>query len=350
MFLDEAVIYVRGGNGGNGCVSFHRDRRNPKGGPDGGDGGKGGDVIIKTNNQKSTLMDISSKIKYMAANGRHGEGNTRQGRNGSNLIIEVPVGTVVKDRGTGRILKDFQEHGQWVRIARGGQGGRGNKRFATSTRQTPRFAEKGQPGQERWLKLELKFFADVGIIGLPNAGKSTLLSRLSRAHPKIAAYPFTTLFPQLGIVELGDFRRTVMADLPGLIEGAHKGTGLGDEFLKHVERTKILIHLIDIAPLSGPEPKEAYHVIRREIELYNPELAKKREIVVANKIDLLEEEDCVEKVKDLEAHIQQPVHPISAATGKNLDRLLHIIAQALEELTSQKTQEETALATNEHHK
>ncbi|OHB91283.1 MAG: GTPase ObgE [Planctomycetes bacterium RIFCSPHIGHO2_02_FULL_52_58] len=350
MFLDEAVIYVKGGNGGNGCVSFRREKGVPKGGPDGGDGGWGGDVIIKANDQKATLMDISSRIKHMAENGRHGEGSTRYGKGGSDLILEVPVGTIVKDRDTGRILKDFHEHDQWVRIARGGRGGRGNKRFATSTRQTPRFAEKGLPGHERWLRLELKFFADVGIVGLPNAGKSTLLSRLSSARPKIADYPFTTLFPQLGIVELGDFRRVVVADLPGLIEGAHKGTGLGDAFLKHIERTKVLIHLIDVAPLSGPEPKEAYHVIRREMELYSPELSRKKEIVVVNKIDLLEEGDCAEKVRDLEKHIHRPVHLISAVTGKNLDRLLHAIAQTLEELASQKTQEETALATDEHPK
>ncbi len=348
MFLDEAVIYVKGGNGGNGCVSFRRERQAPRGGPDGGDGGRGGDIIIRANNQKTTLMDISSKVKYVAENGRHGEGKNRYGKRGNDLIIEVPVGTVVKDRDTGRILKDFKEHGQWVRIARGGRGGRGNKRFATSVRQAPRFAEKGQPGQERWLRLELKLFADVGIIGLPNAGKSTLLSRLSRAHPKIAEYPFTTLFPQLGIVELGDFRRIVMADLPGLIEGAHKGTGLGDEFLRHIERTKILLHLIDIAPLSGPEPREAYQVVRREMELYNPELSKKKEIVVANKIDLLEK-DYTEIVKNLEEHIQQPVYPISAATGKNLGRLLHIIAQTLDEL-AHSTRVETVLATNERSK
>lgn len=344
MFLDEAIIYTRGGNGGNGCVSFHRERRTPRGGPDGGDGGKGGDVIIKANNQKATLMDISSRVKYIAENGRHGEGNGRHGKRGKDLIIEVPVGTIVKDRDTGRTLKDFQEHNQWVRIAKGGKGGRGNKRFATSTRQTPRFAEKGQPGQERRLKLELKLFADVGIIGLPNAGKSTLLSRLSRAHPKIAAYPFTTLFPQLGIAELEDFRRIVMADLPGLIEGAHKGTGLGDKFLRHIERTKILLHLIDIAPISGPEPKEAYNITRREMELYNPELSKKKEIVVANKIDLLEEGDYMAKVKDLEEHIQQPVYPVSAATGKNLGCLLQTLAQTLEEIMAQKSPEETAPA------
>lgn len=347
MFLDEAVIYVKGGNGGNGCVSFRRERWVPRGGPDGGAGGRGGDVIIKANNQKATLMDISSRVKYIAENGRHGEGNNRHGKRGRDLIIEVPVGTVVKDRDTGRILKDFQAHGQWVRIAKGGVGGRGNKSFATSTRQAPRFAEKGKPGQERWLRLELKLFADVGIIGLPNAGKSTLLSRLSRAHPKIATYPFTTLFPQLGIAELEDFRRIVIADLPGLIEGAHKGTGLGDEFLRHIERTKILLHLIDIAPLSGPEPKEAYNIIRREMELYNPELSKKKEIVVANKIDLMEETDYMEKVKDLEGHIKQPVYPVSAVTGKNLGHLLHAIARTLEELVSQKSPEETSLPVNE---
>ncbi len=342
MYLDEALIYAKGGDGGHGCVSFRREKFVPKGGPDGGDGGKGGDVIIRANNQKATLMDISSRVKYIAENGRHGQGKTRYGRNGEDLILEVPVGTIIKDRDTGRILKDLKEHEQWVRIARGGKGGRGNKHFATATRRTPRFAEKGKPGQERWLKLELKLFADVGIVGLPNAGKSTLLSRFSRAHPKIAEYPFTTLYPQLGIVALEDFRRIVMADLPGLIEGAHKGVGLGDEFLRHVERTKILLHLIDIAPLSGPEPKEAYYIIRREMERYNPELTKKREIVAANKIDLLEEDVYMEKVKDLEQHLQQPVYPISAVTGKNLGTLLKAITQTIDELTAQKSPPETA--------
>lgn len=340
FFVDEAVIHVKGGDGGHGCVSFRRERYVPRGGPDGGDGGRGGNVILRVSPNVDTLIDLSSRVEYVAQNGRHGEGSTRHGRSGKDLVIELPVGTVIKDKETGRVLKDLQEPGQWVKIARGGRGGRGNKHFATSTNRAPRFAEKGQKGQERWLRLELKLFADVGIIGMPNVGKSTLLSKVSRAHPKIADYPFTTLYPQLGIVEIADFRRIVVADLPGLILGAHSGVGLGDEFLRHTERTKILLHLIDIAPLSGPDPVKAYHIIRKELELYSPELSKKREIIAANKIDLLDEPTCLEKVKYLEKKLSLPVYPISAITGKNLPALLEVIAKTLDELSQEKKVEE----------
>ncbi|MFQ5861594.1 MAG: GTPase ObgE [Candidatus Brocadiales bacterium] len=342
MFIDEATIYVKGGDGGHGCVSFRREKFVPKGGPDGGDGGKGGDVILRTSAKIDTLMDITSRVKYMAENGRHGEGSNKHGRNGKNLIMHLPVGTVVKDRDSGRVLKDLTEPGQWIRIARGGRGGRGNKYFASSTNRTPRIAERGEKGKERWLKLELKLVADVGVIGMPNAGKSTLLSRISKAHPKIAEYPFTTLYPHLGIVEIEEYRRIVVADLPGLIQGAHSGVGLGDEFLRHVERTKLLLHLIDIAPKSGPDPLEAYRIIRKELELYNPELSKKREIIAANKIDIIDETLYKKRVKSLEETISQPVYGISAKKGNNLEVLLKVVAETLRTLSSETRLEETA--------
>ncbi|MHC4197471.1 MAG: GTPase ObgE [Planctomycetota bacterium] len=318
MFIDEATIYVKGGDGGRGCVSFRREKFVPRGGPDGGNGGKGGDVIILTSEGIDTLMDIVSKVKYVAEDGRYGEGSNREGRSGKDLIIRLPIGTVVKDRDSGRVLKDLMEPGQRVCIARGSKGGRGNKHFVTPTNRTPRIAEAGKKGQERWLKLELKLVADVGIIGMPNAGKSTLLSLISRAHPKVASYPFTTLQPE--------YQTIVVADLPGLIEGAHSGVGLGDEFLRHVERTKLLLHLVDVAPKSGPDPVEAYRMIRRELELYNPELSNKREIIAVNKTDLVDQTTCAKIVAALKQATSRPVYSISARTGNNLDALLEAIA------------------------
>lgn len=334
MFVDEAEIYVKGGDGGNGCISFRREKYVPRGGPDGGNGGHGGNVILRVSQRVETLFDISSRVKYIAENGRHGEGSTRDGKNGKDLIIELPVGTIIKDKETGRILKDFKKPGESVVIAHGGRGGRGNKHFASATNQVPRYAEEGKAGEERYLKLELKLFADVGLIGLPNVGKSTLLSCLSAARPKIADYPFTTLHPQLGVVAVDNFRRFVVADLPGLIAGAHAGVGLGDEFLRHVERTKILVHILDISPIAGPEPVEAYHIIRNELNLYNPELSKRTEIIVANKIDLLDDEAGSSKVQYLESQLLKRIYPISAATGENIDKLKNTVAKALDELNN----------------
>lgn len=325
-------------------MSFRRERFVPKGGPDGGDGGKGGDVILRASSRVDSLMDITSRVKYIAENGRHGEGSNRHGRSGKNLIIHLPVGTVVRDRDSGRVLKDLKEPDQWIRIARGGRGGRGNKHFASPTNRAPRTAERGKKGQERWLKLELKLVADVGIIGMPNAGKSTLLSRISRAHPKIADYPFTTLYPHLGIVEAGEYRRIVVADLPGLIQGAHSGVGLGDEFLRHVERTKLLLHLIDIAPKGGPSPLEAYHIIREELRLYSQELAKKREIIVLNKIDLVEEVVWRGVADSLGESVSQSVCAVSAKTGGNLKTLLKIVVDTLDTLEGEKRLEEAPAA------
>ncbi|MGR3310984.1 MAG: GTPase ObgE [Candidatus Brocadiales bacterium] len=332
MFVDEAAIYVKGGDGGNGCVSFRREKFVPRGGPDGGDGGNGGSVILLVSQRVETLFDISSRVKYIAESGKHGEGTRKHGKKGKDLIIELPVGTVVKDKETGRILKDLKRQEESVVIARGGRGGRGNKHFASATNQVPRNAEEGKPGEERHLNLELKLFADVGLIGLPNAGKSTLLSRLSAARPKIAGYPFTTLYPQLGIVEVDNFRRFVVADMPGLIAGAHAGIGLGDEFLRHIERTKILVHILDISPVAKPEPVEAYHIIRNELTLYNPEVAKRTEIIVANKIDLLDNETGLARVQYLENQLLKRIYPISAVTGKNIDKLKKAVANALDEL------------------
>lgn len=334
MFVDEAVIYVKGGDGGNGCVSFRREKYVPRGGPDGGDGGRGGNVILRASQRVETLFDISSRVKYIAENGKHGEGSNRHGRNGKDLVMELPVGTVVKDKETDRILKDFKKPRESVVIARGGRGGKGNKFFASSTNQVPRHAEEGEGGEERHLKLELKLFADVGLIGLPNVGKSTLLSRLSAARPKIADYPFTTLHPQLGVVAVDNFCRFVVADLPGLIMGAHAGVGLGDEFLRHVERTKILVHILDISPLARPEPVEAYHIIRNELNLYNPELTNRIEIIVANKIDLLDRKASLTKVRYLEAQLRKEICPISAVTGENIDKLKKTVAKALDELNA----------------
>lgn len=338
MFVDEAVIFVKGGDGGNGCVSFRREKYIPHGGPDGGDGGKGGDVILHVSNKKDTLLDLTSRVKYIAESGAHGKGSTKKGKDGKDLIIDLPRGTVIKDKESGRILKDMSISGESIVIARGGRGGRGNKHFATSTNQVPRKAEKGKPGEERWLILELKLLADVGLIGMPNAGKSTLLSRISAARPKIADYAFTTLQPQLGIVEVEDYGRFVVADIPGLIEGAHKGTGLGDEFLRHIERTKLLVHLLDVSPFACSNPADAYCIVRNELRQYNPSLAEKPEIVIANKMDLLDAETGNRCIQTLEEKISKPVCPVSMVTGRNIGTLIHMIVSALNEIQASANQ------------
>ena len=332
MFADEAVIFVKGGNGGNGCVSFRREKYVPHGGPDGGNGGKGGDVIFSVSGKIDTLLDLTSRVKHIAENGAHGKGSTKRGRDGKDLIIDLPRGTLVKDKESGRVLKDMSTVDKSIVIARGGRGGRGNKYFASSTNQVPRKAEKGKQGEERWLILELKLLADVGLIGMPNAGKSTLLSRLSAARPKIADYPFTTLQPQLGIVEVENYRRFVMADIPGLIEGAHRGIGLGDEFLRHIERTKLLVHILDVSPLSTLKPWDAYFIIRNELKLYNPKLTEKKEIVIVNKMDLLDTEAGNECVQTIEEKISKPVCPVSMVTGRNIVTLLSKIVSTLDEI------------------
>ncbi len=320
LFVDEVIIHVRGGKGGDGCVSFRREKYVPKGGPDGGDGGHGGSVILVAREGLSTLLDLAGRHHYRAPDGRPGGGNNCAGKRGANLLVSVPVGTLVYDATTGVLLKDLVHDGQAVRVARGGRGGRGNAHFATATHQVPREFEPGLPGQERTLRLELKLIADVGLVGLPNAGKSTLLARLTRARPKIADYPFTTKEPQLGIAELPGFRRLVLADLPGLIEGAHEGVGLGDRFLRHIERTRVIVHLVELCPPAGaPPPAEAYRIIRRELEKYSAALAAREELVVGTKLDLTE---APEALRALRVALGRPVRGISGVSGAGLRELL----------------------------
>lgn len=318
MFIDEAKIQVKAGNGGNGCLSFRREKFVPKGGPDGGEGGKGASVYFQAVKGLDTLLDFAGKHHWNAQNGRPGSGNNRHGADGKDLIIKVPPGTLIYDDDLNLLLKDLNEVGPKVCVCRGGRGGKGNKAFATPTNQTPRYAEPGKKGQQRNIKLELKLIADVGLVGMPNAGKSTLIARCSKARPKIADYPFTTTEPVLGIVELSDFRRFVMADIPGLIQNAHSGAGLGFEFLRHIERTRIIVHLLDITPQDNSNPAENYKAIRQELTLYSKALAKKTEIIVANKIDLDPDGKAVE---DLKKKLKKTIHPISAVTGEGVKDL-----------------------------
>jgi len=323
LFHDEARIYVKAGDGGNGCVSFRREKFVPMGGPDGGDGGKGGNVILQVDPSLRTLIDFRYKTHYRAENGQHGQGSNRHGRDGEDLIVRVPPGTLVKDEATGEYVADLVAPGDAVVVARGGRGGRGNARFKSPTRQAPRFAEKGEPGEERWLILELRLVADVGLVGFPNAGKSTLLSRISAARPKIAPYPFTTLEPNLGVVWVGEGQSFVVADIPGLIEGAHQGVGLGHDFLKHIERTRVLIHVVDASGLEGRDPVNDFHVINEELRLYQPKLLEKPQLVAANKMDLAEARANFERLKQAVEKAGFQVFPISAATGEGVDKLMY---------------------------
>lgn len=319
MLIDRAEVLVRAGKGGDGCVSFRREKFIPRGGPDGGDGGDGGGVYAVADPNVETLLDFQSRYHWYASNGQPGMGRNCTGKKGESLTLMLPIGTLIYDKETGILIKDLSEPGVQVCLAEPGKGGRGNARFARSDHQTPREFERGTPGQERILQLDLKLIADVGIVGLPNAGKSTLLSRLTHAKPKIADYPFTTLQPQLGIVELSGLRRFVMADIPGLIEGAHDGAGLGDEFLRHIERTRVLLHIVDVAgDQTGVDPVEAYRVIRRELAEYSAALADKPEVVVANKIDLTGGREAADA---LAKAIGKAVRPISAVTGAGLKEL-----------------------------
>ena len=330
LFIDQAEICVRSGRGGDGCVSFRREKYVAKGGPNGGDGGDGGGVFLVVDPQLSTLFDFTGHPHWFAGNGQPGGGNNCTGKQGRDRIVRVPPGTLVRDRDTDALLKDLVEEGDRVCVAVGGKGGRGNARFATPTHQTPREFDPGGPVEERWLRLELKLLADVGVIGLPNAGKSTLLSRVSRAKPKIADYPFTTLVPNLGIVALSGYRRFVMADVPGLIEGAHEGVGLGDAFLRHIERTRVVLHIVDLYPPQGqPSPVEAYRMIRHELRSYSGELAAKPELVVANKLDLVGRSDPPE-LEDLRTELRLDVMGISAVSGMGLDEVCNRLWGMLE--------------------
>ncbi|MCP4593790.1 MAG: GTPase ObgE [bacterium] len=345
VFIDEAEIYVCGGNGGAGCVSFRRERFLPKGGPDGGIGGDGGSVILEAVDGVDTLLDFAGRHHWRADNGRPGMGKNMTGASSEDLRVLLPPGTLVYDRDTDLLLKDLAVVGDFVCVAQGGRGGRGNKSFASPTNQTPREAEPGEPGEERWLRLELKLIADIGLVGLPNAGKSTLLSRMSKARPKIAAYPFTTLEPQLGIVELPGHRRCVMADLPGLIEGAHRGEGLGDTFLRHIERTRVLLHLIDAAPVgTDTSPLEAYRTVRREIESYSSALAEKPEFVVLTKLDLVPDQDlCTTLAEELDCKVLG----ISAVTGAHLKELGQVLWGSIADIR-QETMPEPARPAPDH--
>jgi GTP-binding protein len=330
-FIDEATITVRGGHGGKGCVSFRREKYVPRGGPDGGDGGCGGDVIAVADPQLATLIDQTYQRLAAAEDGRPGSGANRAGAGGADKIVRLPVGTVVTDVQSGEALADLDGPGARAVMARGGRGGRGNAFFAGPTRQTPRFAQPGEPGEERRVRLELKLLADVAIIGLPNAGKSTLISRVSAARPKIADYPFTTLIPQLGVVRIDEGRSFVVADVPGLIEGAHAGAGLGHRFLRHVERSRALVHLVDV---SGADPEatvEAWRVVRRELELYDPALAKRTELVVLTKIDTLaKRQEYLDAIGAAFSRVGVAALAISSVSGEGIDGLVKKLADIVE--------------------
>jgi GTP-binding protein len=336
-FIDEAIITVRSGDGGNGCLSFRREKYVPLGGPDGGDGGKGGDVTLVSSQDRRTLYPFRFKHEFTAPRGGGGEGRQRTGKSGSDLVIEVPPGTIVRDAETGDIIKDFCLPGESFIIARGGRGGKGNTHFKSSTHRTPRFAQPGEAGEVKQLKLELKLLADVGIIGLPNAGKSTLISVISAARPKIADYPFTTLVPNLGVVKAGDREPFVVADIPGLIAGAHTGAGLGIHFLRHIERTRLLVHLIDASAIDPENPLEAYAAINTELSSYSPDLARKPQIIALNKLDLPGTE---ERARAFKAALKKriKIYLISAATVKGVDQLLAQISNRLDELKDERPQ------------
>src|SRR5437763_2348238 len=336
MFVDEIDIFVKGGDGGAGCISFRREKFVPRGGPDGGDGGEGGSIFLEADPALTTLLDFHYKRHYHAERGQHGEGSNRHGASGADLVLRVPLGTVVADRETGELVADLTTPGQRVLAIRGARGGRGNARFASSTNRAPRRADLGRPGPERWLRLELKLLADVGLIGFPNAGKSTLVSRVSAARPKIGDYPFTTLAPMLGIVRADGERTFVIADLPGLIPGASQGRGLGHQFLRHTERTRVLLHVLDLDPGTGRDPLDDLRVIDAELAAYSPELAARPRIVVANKVDLVDGDPAaaaaLEQIRRHCLATGQSLHAISAATGRGVPELVRAVAARLDEL------------------
>ncbi len=338
VFIDEAKIRVKAGDGGNGCVAFRREKFVPRGGPSGGDGGKGGDVLMESSERHNTLVHFRFNPEYKAERGRHGEGSNRTGRDGEEVVLKVPVGTIVYDAETGEKVHDFSHPDERIVVARGGRGGRGNAQFATSTHQAPREAEPGRPGEERVYRLELKLLADVGLVGFPNVGKSTLISRISAARPKIADYPFTTLQPNLGVVAVGQFPSEIsflVADIPGLIEGAHTGAGLGAQFLRHIERTRLLVHLVDVSDASGrPDPVKDVGVILEELESFGAHLEEKPTIMAASKMDVANR-DKVAKLKRYCTRKKLELFPISAVTGKGLDELKHAMAKKVKEVRHQ---------------
>ena len=327
-FIDEAIITIQSGDGGRGCVSFRREKYIPRGGPDGGDGGKGGDIVLRASSRKRTLYQFRYRKHFKAKNGAHGQGKQKTGKNSQDLVIELPPGTLVTDADTEQVITDLIKCGETVVLARGGRGGQGNARFKTSTHRTPRLAQPGEPGETKTLKLELKLLADVGIIGLPNAGKSTLIAAVSAARPKTGNYPFTTLFPSLGVVQTDWAEPFVVADIPGLIKGAHKGTGLGIRFLRHIERTRILVHLIDVSAVDRDNPLHAYCTVNEELVMYNRKLMEKPQIVVLNKIDLPDVREASKKFQS--ALKEKQVILVSALTGQGIENLNSKIIQLLD--------------------
>jgi GTP-binding protein len=338
-FIDEAKFFVKAGDGGNGCVSFRREKFVPKGGPNGGDGGDGGDVIIEASRQLNSLIDFKYRSHFKAGNGAHGQGKDKHGRNGKDQIVLVPVGSVIKDAESGALLADLVHDRQRFVAAKGAAGGRGNSHFASNRNRVPRYAEAGKPGQELWLRIELKLLADVGLIGLPNAGKSTLLSKLSAANPKVASYPFTTLEPQLGVLQFSHHDPCIIADIPGLIEGAHQGAGLGQKFLRHIERTRVLLHVID-ASTAGNKPLTDYHTLENELRLYNDELLGRRFYVKLNKMDLVVDEGRRLELMTMFARPGLETVPLSALTGEGIETVKELIVNALEDEGGRQRQEE----------
>jgi len=341
MFVDQVKIHVKAGNGGNGCISFRREKSVPRGGPNGGDGGKGGDVIAQAVEHLNTLVEQYYTQHYNAKNGEHGKGKNMHGADGEDMIIRVPPGTIITDAKTGEIIADLTSAGQTAILARGGRGGKGNTRFKSSTNQAPKVAEKGEPGEEKDLILELRLIADIGLVGYPNAGKSSILSRVSSAKPKVADYPFTTLVPVLGVVRIDEEKSFVLADIPGLIEGAHNGAGLGDEFLRHITRTRALIHVVDLASVDGRDPVDDYENINEELSLYDEKLAGLPQIVAGNKIDLPSAKDGLRKLeRHLAKNSDRKVIPVSALTGEGIQTLLYSAYELLEGIPKAEEQEQ----------
>ena len=329
VFIDRAKIKVKAGDGGNGVTAFRREKFVPRGGPSGGDGGNGGDVWLEADEGLNTLLHLRYNPEHKAERGRHGEGSNRFGKHGEDATVKVPVGTQVFDAESGDLLHDFTEPGKRYLAAKGGKGGWGNAHFATPTRRAPKFHYQGRPGQERELQLELKLIADVGLVGFPNAGKSTLISVISAAKPKIADYPFTTLEPNLGVVDMGDYKTFVVADIPGLIEGASEGAGLGDRFLRHVERTKLILHLVDVSSSSGRDAVEDYRIINRELANYNEDLAQRPQIVVATKIDALDDPERLESLKAEARRDGKPFFAISSVANQGVKELVNEVSRAI---------------------